>query len=54
MGTKNFFTHPQVNHVWIEEISYRGFPGKWKSVGRMAEVAVAETVVAVTETGQKQ
>ena len=25
-----------VNHVWFEEISLRGFPGKLKSVGRTA------------------
>ena len=35
----------------FEEISFRGFPGKLKSVGRMA--AAAE-MVAAAETDQKQ
>ena len=29
MGAK-----PYVNHVWFEETSFRGFPGKWINVGR--------------------
>ena len=33
MGAKKI---SQVNHVWFEEISFRGFPGKLKSVGRTA------------------
>ena len=53
MSAKNFFPHPKVNHVWFEELSFRAFPGKLKSVGRMvaAETAAATTVV---ETNQKQ
>ena len=39
MGGKNF-SH---NHVWFEEISFRGFPRKLKSVGRMAAETAAET-----------
>ena len=35
--------------MWFEEISFRGFPGKLKSVGRTA-AAVAETAAAETET----
>ena len=42
-GCQKIFPHPWVNHVWLEEISFRGFPGKLKSVGR---TAVAETAVA--------
>ena len=37
MGAKKF-SH---THVWFEEVSFRGFPGKLKSVGR---TAAAETV----------
>ena len=48
-GCQKFFPHPQVNHVWFEEISFRGFPGKLKRVGR---AAAAGTVAA--ETDQKQ
>ena len=51
MGAKKF-SH---NHVWFEEISFRGFPRKLKSVGRMA-AAAAETAAAemAAETDQKQ
>ena len=38
-GCQKLFPHPKVNHVWFEEISFRGFPGKLKSVGRTAAVA---------------
>ena len=47
MGAKTF-SHTQVNIVWLEEICFRGFPGKLKSVGRTAVVAVA------VEMDQKQ
>ena len=38
--------------MWFEEISFRGFPGKLKSVGRT--VAVAEEMAAAAEMDQKQ
>ena len=47
-GYQKFFPHTEVNHMWFEEISLRGFPGKLKNVGRTA--AAAETA----ETDQKQ
>ena len=46
MGAKQIFPHPYVSHVWLDEISFRGFPGKVKSVGRTA--AAAEMVAAET------
>ena len=39
-----------INHVWFEEISFRGFRRKLKSFGRTA--AAAETV-AETEQNNK-
>ena len=42
-GRQNFFPHPKVDHVWFEEISFSGFPGKLKSVGRTAAAAETET-----------
>ena len=51
MGAK-MFSHPYVNDEWFEEISFMGFPGNLKSVGR---TAVAETAVAAAaEMDQKQ
>ena len=38
--------------MWFEEISFRGFPGKLKSVGRT--VAVAVETAAAAEMDQKQ
>ena len=38
--------------MWFEEISFRGFPGKLKSVGRT--VAVAVETAAPAEMDQKQ
>ena len=40
-GCQTFSTHPQVNHVWFEDISFRGFPGELKSFGRTAAVVAA-------------
>ena len=52
MGTKKV-SHTHRLTTWFEEISFSGFPGKLKSVDRVA--AVAEMVaVAAAETDQKQ
>ena len=41
--------------MWFEEISFGGFPGKLKSVGRTAaETAAAVTVETAAEMDQKQ
>ena len=40
MGAKKCFHTHKLTHVWFEEISFRGFPVKLKSVGRMAAAAV--------------
>ena len=39
--------------MWFEEISFRGFLGELKSVGRTAVAVVAETAAAA-ETDQNQ
>ena len=42
-------------HVWFEEIIFRDFPRKLKSVGRTATAAVVAAEMAdVVETDQKQ
>ena len=41
-------THRSIMYMWCEDISCRGFPRKWKSVGRKAATAAA------AETDQKQ
>ena len=40
--------------MWFEEISFRGFPGRLKSVGRTVAVAVAVETAAPAEMDQKQ
>ena len=54
MGAKKFSHTHRSTMCGFEEISFRGFPGKLKSVGRM--VAAAETAAAemAAETDQKQ
>ena len=52
MGAK-FVPTPQLNHVLFEEISFRGFPGKLKNVGRTV-AAVAETAVAAAVAAEEE
>ena len=40
--------------MWFEEISFRGFPGKLKSFGRMAVAEAAVETAAAAEMDQKQ
>ena len=53
-GCQKMFPHPLVNHVWFEEISFRDFPKKLKSVSRKAVAATVAAAETAAERDQQQ